>query len=541
MNKLKLYAYACRHKHFEFDNDPITKLITNIKEVITIYKNYPNESKKFFYFSAKKIHKLFYDKDYVHDVDKKDLYQKNNEIDLSELFYFQLLIKDEPEIINYKYTIDYIFEINNKMFNNSNEDSIKDLIVSKIIVDLIYNYLNDDNNESEEEEQNKLLDLKEKKIDIIKKILDQNDIAKNLEQKNNEKYTYNEILEMNVDEIYADIINLLIKNNYFSDYSKTKNILEELNLESIALTKEMYKNIKEVLVENNEYLVNYEIDESPTEEKINFYYLLKKYILKNSLFIYNIPFLKRNCLNIIKFYKIKKKDEKYLKSQNLLIDKIRFIIEYPNEEVSFINNNISNTKKNDYKINIDLAKKILNGVTIILMHDKSQEEKSIYKIKDIILNNGNSLDNLMGKTGEEYLNYILTNIEKETKDKKDTILKNFKLLLNFINDIKDYIAQNELYLKPDIYLYLEKASNNNNIIIPLDDFTDTSDKNKDVYDITCTSSFEVEKKENNESEKSKIYKFIDFNVLINGIDEEPFGFEHLINELTNNDYKVDTE
>ena len=223
--------------------------------------------------------------------------------------------------------------------------------------------------------------------------------------------------------------------------------------------------------------------------------------------------MKRNCLNIIKFYKIKKKDEKYLKSEKLLIDKIRFIIEYPNEEVSFINNNISNTKKNDYKINIDLAKKILNGVTIILMHDKSQEEKSIYKIKDI---------------------------EKETKDKKDTILKNFKLLLNFINDIKDYIAQNELYLKPDIYLYLEKASNNN-IIITLDDFTDTSDKFKDVYDITCTSSFEVEKKENNESEKSKIYKFIDFNVLINGIDEEPFGFEHLINELTNNDYKVDTE
>ena len=59
MNKLKLYAYACRHKHFEFDNDPITKLITNIKEVITIYKNYPNESKKFFYFSAKKFINYF--------------------------------------------------------------------------------------------------------------------------------------------------------------------------------------------------------------------------------------------------------------------------------------------------------------------------------------------------------------------------------------------------------------------------------------------------------------------------------------------------
>ena len=87
------------------------------------------------------------------------------------------------------------------------------------------------------------------------------------------------------------------------------------------------------------------------------------------------------------------------------------------------------------------------------------------------------------------------------------------------------------------FVYADKLG----AIINLDDFTDTSDKIKDVYDITCTSSFEVEKKENNESEKSKIYKFIDFNVLINGIDEEPFGFEHLINELKNNDYKVDTE
>ena len=561
MNKLKLYEYSCKYKYFEFDNDPIPKLIFNIKEVKIIYEKYSNESKKLFYPSKEKIHKLFYENDYVFELDKKDLYQENSEIDLSELFYFQLLIRDEPEIINYKYTIDYINEINNRMFKNSKEENIRDLIGAKFIVDLIENYQNDDNNECEEENEDKLQDLKEKNTDIIKKILDQNDFAKNLEYEKNKKYTYNEILERNIDEIYSDIIRLLIKNNYFSDYNKTKNILEEINFESINLTKDMIKNIKEVLDKNNNYLVNYEIKEINdfNEEKINFYYLLMKYILKNSFFIFNIPFLLQNCLNIIKF-----KDEYDFKSQKSLKKKINLIIEYfkglnIDEEDSLINNktesnqnldiniyssnnsNISISQENDYQKNIELAKKILNDVTIILMHDKSQEENSLYKIKDIISDEESLFNNSIDITREEHLNSILTNIEKEKKDKKDIIYKNFKLLLNFINDIKDYIAKNDLYFKPDIYLDLKKVSNNNNnnnIILVIDDFTDTSDKNKDVYDITCTSSFEVENKENKENGKTKKYKFNDFNVLINGIDEEPLGFVHLINELTNSDYKI---
>ena len=554
MNKLKLYAYSCEHTYFESENDPIPKLIINLNEVKIIYEKYPNESKKLFNFAKKIIHKLFYANDFVFELEKNDLYQKNQknyEIDLSELFYLELLIKDEPEIINYKYNIDYINEINNKLFNNSKEEDLRDLIGAKIIIDLINNYQNDDNNESEEENGDKLQDLKEKNKDIIKKILDQNDIAKNLEYENNKKYTCDDILEKNVEEIYVDIISLLIKNNYFSDFSKTKNLLEELNFKSIILTKVMVEKIIEILDENNKYLANYEINEINQfkEENINFYFLLIKYILKNSFFIYNIPFLKQNCTNIIKFFKINTKENNF---EATLIEKIEFITEYYlaniQEELSLINiknksehpimssndSNIENSQENDYKKYIELAKQIFNEVIIILMHDKSQEEKSIYKIKDIKVDVGNStksiFDNSKEKTKEEYLNYILTNIEKEKKDKKHTIYKNFELLIDFINDIKDYIAQNELYFKPDIYLHLTNASNNSY------DITDTSDKNKDVYNITCTSYFVVEKKENNG--KTKKYKFNDFNVLINGIDEEPFGFVHLINELTNRDYKI---
>ena len=557
MNKLKLYAYSCEHTYFESENDPIPKLIINLNEVKIIYEKYPNESKKLFNFAKKIIHKLFYANDFVFELEKNDLYQKNQknyEIDLSELFYLELLIKDEPEIINYKYNIDYINEINNKLFNNSKEEDLRDLIGAKIIIDLINNYQNDDNNESEEENGDKLQDLKEKNKDIIKKILDQNDIAKNLEYENNKKYTYDDILEKNVEEIYVDIISLLIKNNYFSDFSKTKNLLEELNFKSIILTKVMVEKIIEILDENNKYLANYEINEINQfkEENINFYFLLIKYILKNSFFIYNIPFLKQNCSNIIKFFKIKAKEKNIFQRETSLIKKIEFITEYYlaniKEELSLINiknksehpimssndSNIENSQENDYKKYIELAKQILNEVIIILMHDKSQEEKSIYKIKDIKVDDGNPkksiFDNSKEKTKEEYLNYILTNIEKEKKDKKHTIYKNFELLIDFINDIKDYIAQNELYFKPDIYLHLTKASNNSY------DITDTSDKNKDVYNMTCTSYFVAEKKENNG--KTKKYKFNDFNVLINGIDEEPFGFVHLINELTNRDYKI---
>ena len=323
----------------------------------------------------------------------------------------------------------------------------------------------------------------------------------------------------------------------------------------------MVEKIIEILDENNKYLANYEINEINQfkEENINFYFLLIKYILKNSFFIYNIPFLKQNCSNIIKFFKIKAKEKNIFQRETSLIKKIEFITEYYlaniKEELSLINSknksehpimssndsNIENSQENDYKKYIELAKQIFNEVIIILMHDKSQEEKSIYKIKDIKVDVGNStksiFDNSKEKTKEEYLNYILTNIEKEKKDKKHTIYKNFELLIDFINDIKDYIAQNELYFKPDIYLYLRKASNNSyNLIVGVDDITDTSDKNKDVYNMTCTSYFVAEKKEGDGGNKK--YKFNDFNVLINGIDEEPFGFVHLINELTNRDYKI---
>jgi hypothetical protein len=50
-------------------------------------------------------------------------------------------------------------------------------------------------------------------------------------------------------------------------------------------------------------LKNYEIEnlKDLIEDKINFYYILIKFIFKNVAYIYSIPFLKKNFMNIISF------------------------------------------------------------------------------------------------------------------------------------------------------------------------------------------------------------------------------------------------
>ena len=55
---------------------------------------------------------------------------------------------------------------------------------------------------------------------------------------------------------------------------------------------------------------------------------------------------------------------------------------------------------------------------------------------------------------------------------------------------------------------------------------------KDIFNITCVSSFK-----NKYSEEITSLK--DYNVLINGIDGQPYGILYLVNELSNDDYKSD--
>ena len=122
----------------------------------------------------------------------------------------------------------------------------------------------------------------------------------------------------------------------------------------------------------------------------------------------------------------------------------------------------------------------------------------------------------------------MANIEK---GQKKYIYKNFLLLINFLKKVKTYISENELYYKPDINL--ELTNETSKTYFSLEEEINISEQVKNIYNFTCISSFK--------NENSKKISFVDYNVLANGIDEEPYGFINLINELTNEDYKKETE
>ena len=57
---------------------------------------------------------------------------------MSYYYYLSLLIRDNRDIINYSYSIEYIKKINDKFIKDDNSNKYSKIIMSKIILELIY-------------------------------------------------------------------------------------------------------------------------------------------------------------------------------------------------------------------------------------------------------------------------------------------------------------------------------------------------------------------------------------------------------------------
>ena len=129
---------------------------------------------------------------------------------------------------------------------------------------------------------NELDDIKNNNIKIIK-----DNIKKILEN-----FNENDLINKKIDEIYAEIIKVLIKTNKIDDFNYTIDIINQLDLENIIISKTIFETIKNILGDENvikKYIIKNKEDFN--EKKINFYYILLKYILKDPIYIYQIPFL----------------------------------------------------------------------------------------------------------------------------------------------------------------------------------------------------------------------------------------------------------
>ena len=288
-----IYQIESRNKHYSFFT------YSRYSEFENNFKTYINKSEqiRFLYCYKKSINELLYYFNELISID--EIINK----EFNSNFYLNLLITDyidekDKNTLNYIYSIDLIKKLN--QINNKNDQGnhiIKILIGAKNIINLI-NHFKDFETYNEEEHKNLLENILSENKEVI-----ENNIF--IFQNFNLTVNTTEIIEQKIDVFYIQILNALITSNKFDDFRFIKNILEELDIKNININEKMFAELKRIL-NNNNSIKKYEILDFKdlfNNEKINFFYLLFKYILKSNFFIYQISFITKIRIFIIKIIK----------------------------------------------------------------------------------------------------------------------------------------------------------------------------------------------------------------------------------------------
>ena len=427
---------------------------------------------------------LYFNKNYFHNI----LYFYDNLIELSNekeenlsfYFYLALLIKENPNFINYSYSIDFIKKIISH--KDTNDNLYKNIIKSKIILDIINNYKG-----FKEYNNNSINEIKIYENDNIKKLEDNLNIFNKL----NLNWKKKDIISKNIDEIYIEIIIALIKIKKLCEYDYINNIIKQLDFESIDITHKMYNKIKIILDNNKESYINYYLisneDDLFNNIKINFYYILLNYILKSSFFIYNIKILLQTRNFILKLINCKYNKFSYInkKEQNIqdrfdfilkkLIDSKYYENKYEKLKDAEDNSNELQISKSNYSINIES------------LNDKINEDliTKNFEINEVIINNSSSSMNKISSNLYYYKSITKSQNVKGKKDNNSFFLKFEKIIgnheknskndtANFIVEISDgyisggmdtlniYINNGILKKKKNIWIYNVFESENKN-------------------------------------------------------------------------------
>ena len=363
--------------------DPKVSLFSKYSQIVPIMKLKTQKILSFIYSNRNDIHNILYENDQIIKLDSKSA-----ECGLPYLFYVLLLIKYQSDLVNYMYEIDFIEKVNN--IRKETKNSLTNFILAIIIIELVNNYksteLYDEYNEQENEILNQICEenqnIKFKVTDELKRM--------------NLKISQDCIEDNMISEIYIDIIESLIENKKLDDFDFCSNILNQMGLNEIELTENIYNKLKEIFDNNEEYTNEYQLsrlDDLFNENKLNFYMTIFNYIFKSSFYTYNISFLisaRNRFLKIIKNEPRNKLLENINRQNNQNIkDKLFYII----------------TKFCDSKYYFD---KYLNsnliGIMEILNYYKdfyfTKKEKEITEIENFVNNN----NNLNEKDLKNYLN-----------------------------------------------------------------------------------------------------------------------------------------
>ena len=350
--KLLHYYNLTINKSSELD-ESIFGILSKFPDINTIVNVNEIETIKFLYFNKNKIKKILFNEEEIVNIkinkDKKEL---------SYYFYLSLLLQENYSSINYMFPFDIITElyhIKEEQIKNNKNNALYNLIISKIIVELVNNYkLFDEYNEETEKDELE-------SIENNNKLFIQNNIK--IFQEFDINFDENVFILKSIDEIYISIILSLIRNKKLENYENIYMLFNQLNLESIQLTKKMFNEISNELNLNkdyiNDYLIN-DINDLFDNKKIDFYFILLKYILKDSFYVCIIPFLSKAREKIIKLLKSNLNDiasfyhsnENYKKRFEYILMKLtdsKFFYQKYSEAIKYIKLE-ENDNENDYSI-----------------------------------------------------------------------------------------------------------------------------------------------------------------------------------------------
>ena len=394
-----------------------------------------------------------------------------------------LLIRENENVINYSYSIDFIKKINNK--SKINEDKYYKIIISKIIIELIKNYKGLYEYEYNKEEIERIENENKKIINDNIHIFNELGID----------WKFEDMELIKVDEIYANIIIALIIKSKFEEYQNIYSIIKQLNLESIDITNIIYDKINNILESNeiikNKYLIS-KTEDLNDEKKINFYFILFKYILKNSYLIDKIKIIlesKKNIINSNIFYSLKINDL----NENIK-DKLIYLKEIIIDSQNYLKN------KNTYNIKID----------------KNNEEKDIER-KDKKINDNNEKKNINNINQNSNSNNLETKYNP-TNEQSSTNSSNIKInnidlpnskFTNNNSKISENNSKNWKKLYDDPNPQEKSSSDNKNEKKKEEDRVDIKKNEKRVYIRTIGAHEEIGKlNDNKEIQIPKTAEFI---------------------------------
>ena len=515
--------------------DPLFKLLNKISEIFNVSNKSYNFPKCFNY-NKSNINEILYTSEDIIIIK----YRLSD--NLSFYFYLCLLIEENLFITNYIYNLDLI----KKIYNTRKNNYLYKIINSKIIKTLIYNYKGFEI----VEEENLKEAIKIEKENIL--LLDNN--IHYLEE-NNINLNKNDILNGKIEVIYIKIIISLIKSDKISDFNYMNEIISSLDTENIDLTKFMYEELVKEINSKEEYFQKLKIlnlNDLSNNDKINFHYFLLKYILKSSIYIYQIQFFSETRKNIIKIIKSKNfpnfenKDEFLKKRINYVIqqyldspyyyhmyierkDNIRYELKTKDKKVQkglLDSNNLNNGKRTTHYINDNTSK--ISEIQIVSQNSNDnyiKEEKNIQR-QLLTYSNFTLYTNEKGKepffiidkitVGKQKIN--ITEFFLKMKKKK-IIDTNFQKFFDFLENFKKKIKDEFKYdycLRVKLLFQNEKEKINSII------------NNKD-FKISCIYYF-YSPIDNNEM------TFKTENILAKNSTESE-GFIYLIEEINNDIYK----